>query len=496
MEDIVQYIVEVCIKKFDNAQESFFKEPQNFADFEKATQTITNDIGKKFIQLSLERMDQCFRNNPFRVDKWYIEKKDKKQLITTMGTVTYEKTLFTSKTERTEDGKEVMCYLLDKALGFSENQRLSEGAAERIYEEAVQTSYRKGGEVISADDKVTKQAVKNLIHGTVFPSQLRVPEQKKTVKYLYIDADEDHYSLQFQNRKGDLEKDERGYKKNGAMTKLIYVYEGVEPESPKSKRYRLINAHYFCRGNGDNSALWDEVYSYINTYYDISKIKHIYLNSDGGSWIKAGCRRIAGIQYVLDEFHLSKYIMRMTGHMADSQQDAWAKLYKTIQAGTKAEFQHEAENLEAYTDNEKTKEKIQHAADYILKNWGAAKRRLWKREGVVACNAEGHVYHVLSSRMSTLAMGWSRHGASQMARLREYYYNGGSMLELVKYQKTVMPMAAGAEELALSANDILKMEVDRRSKTDRETGKYADIINHTLSLQSRKKASFNIHKYL
>ena len=32
--------------------------------------------------------------------------------------------------------------------------------------------------------------------------------------------------------------------------------------------------------------------------------------------------------------------------------------------------------------------------------------------------------------MSSLAMGWIRHGASQMARLREYYHNGGDMLEL------------------------------------------------------------------
>ena len=29
--------------------------------------------------------------------------------------------------------------------------------------------------------------------------------------------------------------------------------------------------------------------------------------------------------------------------------------------------------------------------------------------------------------MSTLAMGWSRHGGSQMANLREYYYNGVSV---------------------------------------------------------------------
>lgn len=35
----------------------------------------------------------------------------------------------------------------------------------------------------------------------------------------------------------------------------------------------------------------------------------------------------------------------------------------------------------------------------------------------------GHVSHVLSKRMSTAAMGWSRKGADRMARLRAYVGN-------------------------------------------------------------------------
>ena len=496
MEEIILYFIEICIKRFIDEQKKFFEKPQGFADFEKGITEAVNELGREFIRITLEEINAAFRNSLRRKDKWYIEDTDKKQLVTTLGTVIFNKTLFRSRTERTEDGKEVMCYLLDKALGFTENQRMTEGAAERIYEEAVQTSYRKGGEAISIEEKVSKQAVKDLLHKTKFPPNFQIPERKKEVEYLYIDADEDHYSLQFQNHKGDIERDERGHKKNGAITKIIYVYEGIEPEAPKSKRNRLINTHYFCRGDGDNKALWDEVYAYIEANYDVKKIKQIYLNSDGGTWIKAGYKRIAGIQYVLDEFHLSKYLLKMTGHMLDSQSDAREKLCKIIRRGSKEEFQKEIENLKEYTEKETTKDKIQRAANYVLENWGAAKKRLWKKDGVLACSAEGHVYHVLSSRMSTLAMGWSRHGASQMARLREYYYNGGNMLELARYQKKELPKAAGAEELELSAYDILKAETAGRTEYNREIGKYADIINHTLSLQSKKKAQFMIHKYL
>ena len=59
----------------------------------------------------------------------------------------------------------------------------------------------------------------------------------------------------------------------------------------------------------------------------------------------------------------------------------------------------------------------QKTADYALENWGVPRKRLRKMNGVLAFSAEGHVYHVPPSRMSSLAMGWSRHGASQMAVL-------------------------------------------------------------------------------
>jgi len=38
----------------------------------------------------------------------------------------------------------------------------------------------------------------------------------------------------------------------------------------------------------------------------------------------------------------------------------------------------------------------------------------------LGCSAEGHVSHVLSERMSSRPLGWSRQGAEQMARLRAF----------------------------------------------------------------------------
>ncbi|WP_167511451.1 hypothetical protein [Pseudobutyrivibrio xylanivorans] len=92
--------------------------------------------------------------------------------------------------------------------------------------------------------------------------------------YLYIDADEDHYHLQFKEQRGDLEYHDYGRKLNGAINKIIYVFEGIEPEAPRSKRNRLVGTHYFCRGDEqDNKELWKEVFDYVEATYDVEKNK-------------------------------------------------------------------------------------------------------------------------------------------------------------------------------------------------------------------------------
>lgn len=133
--------------------------------------------------------------------------------------------------------------------------------------------------------------------------------------------------------------------------------------------------------------------------------------------------------------------------------------------------------------------RIAAARDYILSNWMAAKLRLRHQNGVKGSSTEGHVSHVLSSRMSSRPMGWSIQGATKMAKLRAYEMNGGDMLALVRYQKRELPKAAGAEYDVISSSDMLQAEKNRHG----ELGKYVDCITHTLSLQNKKKAYFNSH---
>lgn len=485
MYNSIKYFEEECIKRFEKLEDDFFKEPLKLAEYVTGLTEELNNLGLRMIRDSLEEMNMMLRKSTKRLQHWVVESHETKDLITSLGTVTFEKTLFKNKeTGRCE-------YLLDRILGLEKHERISEDALARMLKEAVQTSYRRGGEETSLTAEVGKQTVKNKIHALKFPKNEEKPEKKKEVEYLYIEADEDHASLQFREKKGDLEENENHQKNNCLMTKLVYVHEGIEKEAPKGKRHRLINPYYFCGTSygEENGAFWDEVYEYINSHYDLDKVKKIYLNADGGSWITSGMKRIAGITYVLDEFHLEKYLIKLTSHMKDSRDDAKAELREAIRSKTKKDFEEIVERLEGCLENETGMKRMSEAKEYILSNWTAAKLRLRHQDGVKGSSTEGHVSHILSSRMSSRPMGWSITGATKMAKLRAYEMNGGDMLELVRYQKRDLPKAAGAEYDVLSSSQVIQSEKNRHGAL----GKYVESISHSLDLQNRKKAWFKSH---
>lgn len=63
-------------------------------------------------------------------------------------------------------------------------------------------------------------------------------------------------------------------------------------------------------------------------------------------------------------------------------------------------------------------------------------------------------------------MGWSLQGATKMAGLRAYVLNGGTLLELVRYQKKDQPKAVGGEYDVLSSTQlIISLQVSKPIRT-------------------------------
>ncbi len=196
------------------------------------------------------------------------------------------------------------------------------------------------------------------------------------------------------------------------------------------------------------------------------------------------------ITYVLDGFHLEKYLLKLVSHIKrENREPVLEELRTAIRSKTKAEFKKLVEQQKEGMPKWRNRGKVDGAAEYILSNWMAARLRLKHKDGVLGSSTEGHVSHVLSERMSSRPMGWSHEGASKMAQLRAYYCNGGDMLELVRYQKNEESKASGGGENILSSAQIVSSERNRH----RELGKYVESITHSISVQSKKKVYFNAH---
>lgn len=481
----IQQFCESGIINLDNICAGFFEDPENIAGFVNGVKNEVLRFACAYISDAFEEMDAQIRQSPLRANDWVIVRRDTKPMLTSIGEIRFQKTMYKHRRsgERT--------YLLDRMLGIEEGSRMTEDAEAQMLEEAVQTSYRKGGEAASILEGISKGTVKNRLHELQFP-KAEEPEEKKQVEYLYIDADEDRVALQFFEKKGDIKPGADGRKYNDVQVKLVYVYEGTEPESPGSDRYRLVNPHYFSGvyEEKDNEKLWEEVAEYIEGKYDLEQVRKIYLNADGGGWIKGIHRKILSVTEVLDEYHLNKYLTQMTSHLYDSADEGKLILRDSIRGDTKAAFRKEVERIRGYAEGKDLK-RIEEGEEYITNNWRAAKIRLQKKAGVIGSSTEGHISHVLASRMSSRPLGWCKTGADRMGKLRAYYWNDGDMLELVRYQKEARKKEKREKKYPFSAEIIRSC-----NRQHVPNGKYYDRMQHSIPAQTRKTLAIRYHLML
>ena len=475
----IQQFQEKGVKNLEKVFVEYSSDMTRFAEMVCGVKDNVLKLGLSMIVEELESYDEWLRKSSQRKKEWYIVRTDETTLLTSIGSITYHKTLFKNKETGT------MEYLLDRAMGLEKHARLTEDAEAKLLEEAVESSYRKGGENASISiEGVSKQTVKNKIHQLQFP-KTESQEEKKAVPYLYVDADEDHVSLQYLEKKGDIGKRRRV---NTIMPKIVYVYEGIMNENGRNE---LINEVHFggvYEGTAENESLWNEVSDYIEAAYDTEALKQIYVNGDGAGWIKSGAKQLVKGKFVLDKFHMHKYIITATSHLLDSTADARSELYRAIHKKKKYLVEETFEKILNVTKEESRKKAVESAKTYILSNWSGIMEQLKNKE--LECSAEGHVSHIYADRMSSRPLGWSKTGADKMARLRIYRANKGDMLELVRYQKRELKMAAGAEMQRMSGAYILEQE----HAYEREIGTLANMHVYSIPYpQIKKIANFKNH---
>ena len=457
-QSILQFI-ENDIKEVEKVMGMILTGEKDADDLSHEVVTRLNTLACRWISEMYEKMDEAIRESLVRKQHWTIEQRNEtKELLDIAGMLHFNRTGFEDK----RTGKYI--YLLDMILGLENHQRITLGAAAKVLEETILSSYAKGGKAASPTEVASKQAVKELVHGMVMEYPKPEPAEKKRLKNLHIVADEDHVAAQFWKKKGDLVENSAGNKINTIIAKVVVVYEDVINEfgvQSKNPRYRLVGKKTFSgvyKGEAENIKFWEQVRDYIEKNYDTEILERVYIAGDGGAWIKAGTQVIENSRFVLDKFHMMKYINTSVTHLLDSADDVKSEIWKHINKADKKGLKDIYKRILEVTEPGNKYEEVEGALRYLLNQWDGIKIRVEEPSGCWKCCAEGQVSHVLSDRMSSRPMGWSEWGCHQMSQLRAYHWNGGKVIDLLKYQKRKKRQVAHRQEQEALIKELRKKQ--------------------------------------
>lgn len=458
MYNSIQQFNEFGFKKIEKAIENFLVEKKDIGDLVLGIQEGLYELGRNILSEVLEEMDEHIFESKERKKRYeVVRKNDENSLLTSFGMITYNRRYYRSK----ESGK--YKHLVDDHVGIQPHDRVSADVVIKALDEATQSSYRKAGTNVAYDSDLTKQAVMNKVHEIeVVDAPLKFSE-KKALRVLYIEADEDHVALQ-NKVKGDNEKRKSGI----SMPKLVYVHEGIDTEKSTVKRNVLKNVRYFG-GDFKSEDLWLKVAQYIDDQYDEETIETIYISGDGASWIRQGLHWIPKSRFVLDNHHMNKYIRVATAHLPDEMM--YYAIRDSIEYPDKKMTAAAFDKVIGMTETDTKKQAVREAKRYILNNWDGIEIKEEKADEIVGCSAEGHVSHVFSERLSSRPKGWSRVGADQMSRLRVYKKNGGKIYDLVMGQKKKEQKEKHIQE-----------QEELLSRFRRSSARYEDTVNTNLTV--------------
>lgn len=278
----------------------------------------------------------------------------------------------------------------------------------------------------------------------------RKEEEKIKAKNIFIQVDEDHVK-------------ERG-KKGCTISKIVTIYTRKrtltkEDRIPEVKQVRreLVDKYTFSGLYKDTQEMWEDVAYYIDCTYKKEEIETAFIMGDGASYIKAGTEWIAKSVFVLDTFHLEKYINNLNydEYLKKKLQEAIDQFdpistenilneaIKNIEKEIK-----EDEELGRTSKRLKNRlKKITETKTYLKNQWEGIEAHDKYKEKLTGCCQEGQVHHTLSERLSTDAKVWSENGIDKMSQLRAFTQNGGDVYKKIIDISTAEKREKKIEEL-------------------------------------------------
>ena len=423
-------IIQCFLEKVINLKEKSLEDLNNLnflSDFTDNLNKNLMELGKDLVKNYLDELEKLIYESKERKEKYISYQKDSlanhRKLITIFGEIEYSRRYYVQKNDNSNK-----VYLLDKAIGLEENERMLVNVEEKMLEIATVKSYDFAGKNAAYDTEITKETVKNKIKELDFE---KLPEEifkeKKEVLRLYIQADEDHVALQ----KGGI-----------AMPRLITIFE--EKENGKLLGKKKFGGIY----NGNIDKLWEEVLNYIENKYNYEKIKEIFIMGDGACWIKTGLEWLPKSKYISDRFHISKSIIAMTGNNKEYILKIREALFE-LDFDKVKELEYEILAEEMNKNKRKYKEE---QLKYILNNEEGIRNSICY--DIPGCSAEGDISHTYSDRLSSRPLGWSKENVDKMSRLRIMRENG---INIKLLTRSVNNLNKKEEEKIKSQKEVSKM---------------------------------------
>ena len=281
-------------------------------------------------------------------------------VVTSLGELNYKRTYF-----KLADGS--MAYLTDQLIGIEPFERITKELCAELVQNTAAMSMQKAAMVTGAP--VSRQTVNNKVLSIV---------------------------------------------------PLVTVTEGIDVSNPK--RHKTISPVHFQGYGMDNHTFVDNVVAAIYEKYDMEKVERVYIHADGGSWMKTLGTLMPNAVFVMDGFHLEKYLkklFRLNGAAPYS-----GVVRKSIRENNFDAFAGYISSISEKQD-EKGQKNLYELVNYFQNNWNCIVERM-NGTHCGSCT-EPLISHTLSERLSRNPLAWSKEGLGKMAMLRIFEENGGKV---------------------------------------------------------------------
>lgn len=427
-------IIQKIYEKNNTILKEGLKKVLNGDDISSLTAAIkefTDILGKELFSEIVSQVDKIIFEDEKRKHQYESVRMSEKSLITKNGKAEFERRYYKDN----ETGEHI--YLADKILGIEKGERIDKKVKAEIIEKANDQSYIKSGKMVVPGLEISATTVMKNVRKNEWNMEIkeRKEEEKIKAKNIYVQVDEDH--IKQRNKKGcTISKIVTIYTRKRTLTKPDRI------DKVQQVRKELVDKYTFSGLYKDNQKLWEDVAYYIDCTYKKDQIENIFIMGDGASYIKAGVEWLDKAEFVLDLFHLEKYINHLNydGYLKSKLQEAIDQ-YDPISTenimneAIKKIKQEIREDEQLGRDTKRLNnrlKKIEKTKTYLMNQWNGIEAHEKYKEKLTGCCQEGQVHHTLSERMSTDAKVWSEEGIDEMSQLRAFTQNNGNV-----YQKII-----------------------------------------------------------